>query len=103
MLCNNLIYILNRAGGPPREMYAEPVKPLNEYEVGDSIVCFAHGYPQPSFEWINMRTFETFHDSVLTIPEEWLGTTQIMTCVASNKFDDASFSTDHLITVTVPG
>jgi hypothetical protein len=85
----------------PQGMYAEPVKPLNEYLVGDRLECFADAFPTASFQWHNLRTNERFNSSVFFIPQEWEGFDQTMRCAATNTINGLEFSNDHYLPVNV--
>lgn len=86
---------------PPKDMYADPVKPLNEYDVGDQLECFADAFPSASYEWHNLRTNERITDSVLIIPQAWEGFENPMRCDASNFINGFRYNREHHITVKV--
>jgi hypothetical protein len=85
----------------PQGMYADPQK--DEYQVGDVIECFADAYPAASFTWHNLRTNERFPGSLLTIPQEWSGTSQTLRCQAINIINGVEYSNDLYIAGNVPG
>jgi hypothetical protein len=84
----------------PQNMYADPMK--DNYLVGDTIECFADAFPTASFEWHNLRTNERISGSLLTIPQEWEGTTQTLRCQAINTINGAQYSNDLYIPGNVP-
>jgi hypothetical protein len=86
----------------PQNMYADPVKPLDEYEVGDTMECFADAFPTASYEWQNTRTNERFLNSIFIIPSAWLGTEQAMRCIATNTINGLSRSNELFMQVNVP-
>lgn len=87
---------------PPKNMYAEPIKPNDEYLVGDSLECFADAFPTASFQWHNLRTNERFASSIFTIPAEWEGESQTMRCEATNTINGLPQTNDLYIPVNVP-
>jgi hypothetical protein len=87
---------------PPTNMYADPVKPLNEYKVGDVLECFADAFPTPTFSWHNLRTNGRIDGSLLTIPQEWEGFDNAMRCDAYNTINGFRFNREHHVTVNVP-
>jgi len=86
----------------PKNMYADPVKPLNEYEVGDVLECFADAYPTASFQWHNLRTNERTDGSLFTIHSGFVGFEQLMRCEATNLINGMVYTGELLITVRVP-
>jgi hypothetical protein len=87
---------------PPTNMYADPVKPLNEYNVGDVIQCYADAFPSPTFSWHNLRTNERIEGSILTIPQSYEGNENPMRCDAYNTINGFRFNRELHITVHVP-
>jgi len=86
----------------PGGMYADPVKPLDEYEVGDTLECFADAFPTAQFEWHNTRTNDRFLNSLFVIPATWLGTEQAMRCIATNIINNLPYTNEMFIQVNVP-
>jgi hypothetical protein len=86
----------------PQAMYADPVKPLNEYEVGDSITCFADAFPTASYQWQNLDTGDVFPTSIFVIPQSWLGGEYVMRCLATNTINGLPRSSQLFLQVNVP-
>jgi len=86
----------------PQSMSSNPSNPSDNYNVGDSIECFADAFPTAQFEWQNTRTIERFLNSVFVIPLTWLGTEQLMRCMATNVINGLPYSNEHFKVVNVP-
>jgi len=87
---------------PPSGMYAEPIKPMNEYQVGDRLECFADAFPTATYSWHNLRTNERIEGSQFTIPQHWEGTNNGLRCDAYNTINGFRFNRELHITVNVP-
>jgi len=87
---------------PPTNMYADPVKPLNEYKVGDTLECFADAFPTATFSWHNLRTNARIDGSILVIPESWEGFENAMRCDAYNTINGFRFNRELHLAVNVP-
>jgi len=65
-----------------RIVFIEP--PMEEYKVGDIMTCLADGFPNPWYQFQNLRTNEVFDEQTFTITEDLRGYVTQMHCRAQN-------------------
>jgi hypothetical protein len=83
---------------PPKNMYSSPV--YYQYEVGQTITCFADAFPMATYVWQNMRTLEWWLSNSFTIREDMVGN-QTMRCHAQNTINSVDYNADYFVELYV--
>jgi hypothetical protein len=84
----------------PKNMYVSPTKP--QYEVGETISCWADAFPPPYYGWLNMRTNEVITGQNLVVDASHVGFNTTMRCQAQNLIQGMLRSANLFISVIVP-
>jgi len=87
-------------GWGPKNMYVFPVK--LEFEVGETITCFADALPPATYQWVNMDTGDVIYGQTVSVFYSWRGLNSTLRCLAWNSVDGAFYTDTYFLTAYVP-
>jgi len=72
------------------------------YEAGDVLTCTSDAFPDPLYQWQNMRTNEIFTGNTVTLSEAWRGFNQTMRCQSQNTIEGTNYASNVFQVVYMP-